>query len=396
MGATLATADNILKVIYEDKIQEQIQNLTKASKRIEQSSEGVSSKVGGKYVDFPLHVRRNNGIGARNELEQLPTAGNQGYEEARMKLAYLYGSIRLTGQALKLADSEFQSFASVLNEEVNGLVRDLAKDYNRQIFGTSVGALLTSSGTYATNTIPTGNTQYMEVGQLVDVWDSTGTTQKATARNVTAVTKNASIVVDGAAIATGAAGDIVVRTGNLNREIIGFSQIVSDTGTLHNVNPATVPLWKSVMNNNGGTTRPLSESLMINMVDDIYTNGGDTTVILTNLGVRRSYYNLLVQQRRYENTKEFAGGFSGLAFTTDNGDIPIVTDVDCQPNRMYFLNEKSIKIYRESDWSFMDMDGSRWQRVIGFDAYDATQYKYMNMGTHRRNTHGLLSDLIES
>jgi hypothetical protein len=396
VGATLATADNILKVIYEEKIQEQMQNKTKTSKRIESSSEGITSKVGGKYVDFPVHVRRNTGIGARLEMEQLPTAGNQGYEEARVKLAYLYGSIRLSGQSLKLADKEYQSFASVLNEEVSGLIRDLAKDYNRQVYGTSVGAMVVSSGAYAVNTISTTNTQYMEVGTIVDIWDSTGVTQKAVARTVTAVTKNTSIVVNGAAIATGATGDIVVRTGNLNREIVGLQQIVSDTGILFNLDPTLVPLWKSVMNGNAGTLRPLSESLMTNMVDDIATNGGETTAIFTNLGVRRSYANLLVQQRRYTNTTKFEGGFSGLAFTTDTGEIPIVTDTDCQPNRMYFLNEKQLKLYRESDWEWMDMDGSRWQRVIGFDAYDATNYKYMQIGTHRRNTHGLMYDLIES
>ncbi len=396
MGATLTTATNILKEIYEPRIREQLQNYLKTSKRIEQTSEGVTSEVGGKYVVFPIHTKRNHGIGARLEMEQLPTAQNQGYARAQVGLAYEYGSIRLSGQSMELAKSNFQAFASVLDEEVNGVQRDLAKDFNRQIYGTSVGALMTSSGAYAANTISTTNTQYMEVGMVVDVYDSTGVTNRATARNVTAVTKNTSIVVDGAAIATGASGDIVVRTGNLNREIIGLSQIVSTTGVLFNVDPAVEPLWKSVDNNNAGVNRALSESLMIKMVDDVYTNGGNTTAIFTTLGVRRSYFNLLVQQRQYTNTKDFEGGFKGLAFTTDNGDIPVISDVDCQPNRMYFINEKELKIYREGDWSFMDRDGSKWQRVIGFDAYDATLYKYCQLGTHRRNSHGIIKDITES
>jgi hypothetical protein len=135
---------------------------------------------------------------------------------------------------------------------------------------------------------------------------------------------------------------------------------------------------------------------MIKMVDDIYTNGGNTTAIFTTLGVRRSYFNLLQQQRQFVNTKDFEGGFKGLAFTTDNGEIPLISDVDCQPNRMYFVNEKELKIYREADWEFMDRDGSKWQRVIGFDAYDATLYKYCQLGTHRRNTHGSIDDITES
>jgi hypothetical protein len=43
----------------------------------------------------------------------------------------------------------------------------------------------------------------------------------------------------------------------------------------------------------------------------------------------------------------------------------------------------------------MNRDGSNWQRVIGFDAYEATMYQYSELGTHRRNTHGLMSDITE-
>jgi hypothetical protein len=396
LGATLTTATNILKEIYEPKIQDQLQNYNKASKRLEKSSEGITNKVGGKYVEFPIHVKRNHGIGARLENETLPTAQNQGYSQAHVRLAYLYGSIQLSGPSIELVNTDFQAFASILDEEVNGVQTDLAHDMNRQTFSTHVGALMTSTAAYAANTITTTNTQYMEVGMYVDIYASDATTLRAAGRNVTAVNPDTSIVVDGAAIATGASGDIVVRNGSINRETIGFAEIVNNTGTLYDVDPTVDTVWKSVMNNNGGTPRALSEGLMTKMADDVYKNGGDTpTVIWTTLGVRRAYANLLTQQRRFANTTEFTGGFKGLAFTTDNGEIPVMTDVDCQPNRMYFLNEKKLKIYRENDWSFMDRDGSKWQRVIGVDAYTATLYTYRQLGTHRRASHGLLSDITE-
>lgn len=395
MGATLTTATNILKEIYEPRIREQLQNWLKTSKRIEQTSEGVTSEVGGKYVVFPVHVKRNHGIGARLEMEQLPTAQNQGYGRAQVNLSYQYGAVRLSGQSMELAQSNFQAFASVLDEEVNGIQRDLAKDYNRQVYGTSAGILATITGANAGNVIPSTNTQYLEVGMVIDIYDTTGNTQKAAARKITAITKNTNFTIDGPAVAV-IATDFITRQGNLNRELIGLQQIVAATGILFNIDPAVEPLWASVVNGNAGVNRALSESLMIRMVDDIYTNGGNTTAIFTTLGVRRSYFNLLVQQRRYCDTKDFGGGFTGLAFTTDNGEIPIISDVDCQPNRMYYVNEKEIKLYRESDWSFMDRDGSKWQRVIGYDAYDATLYKYCQFGTHRRNSHGLVSDVTES
>ena len=125
------------------------------------------------------------------------------------------------------------------------------------------------------------------------------------------------------------------------------------------------------------------------MNDNIRANGGKVTAMFSNLGVRRAYFNLLSQQRRYTNTTKFDGGFGGLAFTTDRGDIPFVVDIDAPKNRVYFISEDEITLYRESDWSFMDRDGSKFQRVIGYDAYEATMYQYSQMGTHRRNTHGL-------
>jgi len=102
MGTTLTTATNILKEIYEPRIREQLQNHLKTSKRIEQTSEGVTSEVGGKYVVFPIHVKRNHGIGARLEMEELPVAKNQGYARAQVGLSYQYGSIRLSGQSMEL------------------------------------------------------------------------------------------------------------------------------------------------------------------------------------------------------------------------------------------------------------------------------------------------------
>lgn len=398
MGATLTTATNILKEIYEPRTRSQMQNHLKTSKRLEQTSEGVTSEVGGKYVVFPIHVKRNHGIGARQEMEALPTARNQGYARAQVSLAYLYGSLRLSGQSMELAQTNAQAFASVLDQEVNGVQTDLAKDYNRQIYGTSAGILGTVTGANTAGLVPMTNTQYMEVGMIVDIYNAAGSVLKTQAGGVevTAVVKNTSITVSPAPGTATAATDIVVRTGNLNRETIGLSQIVDDAGTLYNVDPTVETKWKSTVNGNSGVNRALSESLMIKMVDDVYTEGGNTTAIFTTLGVRRSYFNLLSQQRRFCDTKDFEGGFKGLAFTTDNGEIPLISDVDCQPNKMYFINEKELKIYRESDWSFMDRDGSKWQRVIGFDAYDATLYKYCQLGTHRRNSHGLIEDVTES
>ena len=95
-------------------------------------------------------------------------------------------------------------------------------------------------------------------------------------------------------------------------------------------------------------------------------------------------------------TKTFTGGFEGLAFTTDQGDIPLISDTDCPPGTIYGLSEKNIKVYREADWSFMDRDGSMWDRVQGKDAYAGTMYQYSELGTDRRNAHFVMRDITEA
>lgn len=394
MGATLTTVSALLKEVYEKDVQDQMNSDVVGFKRIEKTSEGVTNEVGGRYVTFPLRIGRNHGIGARNEMEALPTPGQQATTAARVNLKYLYGGIRFSGQTLKLADSNFQAFASALDEEMTGLKRDLAKDMNFQFYGngTGVRAIVTAD---AANTITVDTVQYLEVGMMIDIIDTTLVTTRASNRQITAI---AGLVVtyNGAdASASVVATDVVLRTGNANREMTGLKAINRTTGTLYNVDPVVVPLWKAANNNNAGTPRALTEALMIRVVDDVRTNGGDTTVGFCSLGVRRAYFNLLKTDRRYVNTQKFEGGFTGLAFTTDKGDIPIVVDVDAPFNKIHFINEKSIKLYRESDWSWMDYDGSNFQRVVGFDAYEATMFQYCEMGTHRRNSHGLLDDITE-
>lgn len=403
---TLAVVDALLKEIYEPRLRDQLQSDTITLSRIESTSEGITSEVGGKYVTFPIRTRRNHGIGARAENTVLPVAQSQKYAAARVSLTYLYGAVELTGQTMDLADKNFQAFTSAMEQELSGLRQTLAKDMNRQTYGTSAGILATANAAGSTTTFVCSDAQaqYLEVGMILDIFDTSAAgLMTGGPFEITAITSSAgstTVTYTGASGAATASGDTLHRVGSRNLETIGLKEIIDDTNTLYNINPATEPVWKSIDNNNGGTLRALSEGLMIKVADDVRKNGGKTTVIFTTVGVRRAYFALLQQQRRYTNTVEFSGGFKGLAFTTDAGDIPLVSDWDCQANRLYYVNEKEIKIYREGDWAFMDRDGSKWQRKItsagNFDAYQAMMFSYRQLGTHRRNTHALLDDITEA
>jgi len=404
MAATLATIDSYLKEVYQGRIREQLNDEIVALKRITRSGSGVTNEVGGKYVTFPIHTRRNAGIGSRFESEALPTPGQQGHAAARVNLKYAYGGVQLTGQAISLSDTDAKAFAKALDNEVEGLKNDLKKDMNRQVYGSGNGAIGVASGANTGATVPVYDARLFQVGAVVDT--QTGNT-----------VDNSGLVIDSVDVAAGtvtftttpgtalADGDIIVRKGSGvaaagNRELTGLAAIVSDSGTLYNIDPSTEPEWKATVDDNSGTLRALSESLMINMVDSIRTKGGSTTLILQSLGVRRAYFNLLSQLRQTVNTQQFTGGFTGLAFTTDQGEIPVVADPDAPLNKQWFINEDALTYYRDEDWHFIDRDGSMWKQVRDnsgdYDAYYARMVEYHELGTDRRNSHGLIDDITEA
>ena len=401
MGATLATVATLCKEIYEPKLRKQLNNDAVTIKRITRSSDNISNEVGGRYVTFPIKTRRNAGIGARNELEALPNAGQQGYNAARVGLKYLYGRVQLSGQTIELVNTNTQAFVSALESELSGLKTDLAKDQNRQVYGDGSGAIaVAGSGTTNTNTFFAKDAMYAQLGMQIDIIDGTtlnnpNPTVKAANRQITGINTVTNVITfDGAVVST-AVNDIIVRNGNVNREWTGFNKIFKATGSLYNLDPATEPIWAAVVDANGGVNRALSEGLMISLADQVRANGGKTTAIFSNLGVRRAYFNLLVQQRQYTNTKDFGGGFTGLSFTTDAGEIPFMVDVDAPKNTLYFVNEDEFTVYRQADWEFMDRDGSMWSRISGFDAYEAVMYQYSELGCHRRNTQAIMADITE-
>ena len=297
----------------------------------------------------------------------------------------------------------------MLDVEINGLKNDVKKDMNRQVYGTGNGAIgVVKTAGVGVNVITVTDARLFQVGAVVDLITAPATVAAAS-RTINSIDLVAgTITISGAAVTT-TVGQFVVRAGsgpdavNGNREITGLAAIISDSGTLYNIDPAVEAEWKAEVSANGGVNRALSEGLMTQMVDRIRTRGtGQTSVIFQSLGVRRSYANLLMQTRSTVNTQEFTGGFKGLAFVTDGevGEIPCISDVDAPLNTQYFVDESSLTFYRDKEWDWLDRDGSMWKQVRDangdYDAYYARLVEYHELGCERRSANGKIVDITES
>lgn len=390
MPATLTTVDSLLKEIYGPRVENQLQSETIALTRIERTSDGVVETVGGKYVDFPIRVGRNSGIGYRNESEANPTAGQQGYAEVHVGLKKGLGVARFTNEVMQLAEKNYQAFASSMDNEMEYLKDDLSKDSNRVVYGDSTGlmAMITDTATSTSHTVD--NAQYLNIGDRVDI---------LTASNGATVQLNILITdINGLTVTfdtsfTGATTAGIFRQGNYGREPSGLGTIVSATTTLFGLAPASQRKWAAVIDA-PGTDRALSEGLMITMCDNVRINGGKTSVILTSLGVRRAYFNLLTQQRRYTDTKQFAGGFQGLAFNYGT-EIPVVEDPDAPPKTMWGLDEDKFKVYRNKPWHWADEDGNVLKWIAGYDVFECYMRQYWQIGVTQRNAQWKAANITE-
>ena len=400
MGSTIASIDATLKEVYEGETRRQLNDEVVALKRVQRSSEGVSNETNGKYVTFPVHVRRNGGLGSRNESEALPDAGQQGYAAARLALKSDYMGIELTGHAIDMSDEKPKAFAKALDEEMERSRVDFKKDLNRQIYGNGSGAITTVRAAATSTTIPVVDARLFWVGSNVIDIVTAPSTVAVSGRTVIArdLTPGANtITVSGAAV-TVAVGQLITLKGSVNREITGLGSIVANTGILYNINPATEPEWTSEVDSNGGGARALSESLMIRLVDRIRGRGGKTSAILTDDGSFRAYWALLSQLRGFTNTTKFDGGYTGLSFHAGDQEIPVVSDYDAPLGVMHFLNEDDITFYRDEDIHWLNRDGTILKQKSDaggtYDIWRAWMLERHELGIGRRNTHGKITDII--
>lgn len=400
MAQTLTTLAPVLKEMYEDGVKSLLNDEVAAWNRIQSTSAGTTSTAGGKYVTFSMHVKRNNGIGSRNEMEPLPSPGRQGYARAYIPMRYHYASVGITGQAIELANTDAQAFVSAQKEEMTRIKNDISKERNRQFFGDGLGTRAVITGAPVGTTIPVKATNQLDDGGRYDIM--VGATATVRVSNVVASSVDYDgnkISFQGATLTGVASGDIIVRHRSYDREIHGLGSILSDTSVLYGVNPAEVSQWKAKIVKNASPTA-ISELMMTRMVDKLKKDGTKPTVAWTTPGVLRAYWSLLSGQRRYVNTTKYEGGYSGLSFQTpSSGEIPMLTDSDVTPGDMIFLDEKDIKFYQLHDYKFMDRTGSMWRQTQDaegvYDAYEATMSNYSEMGCHKRGAHGKITNIIE-
>jgi hypothetical protein len=423
----------ILKEYYLEATRDLLNSKRILSRVLRRNSEDVS----GRQVVISLNTQRNEGMGFVADGAQLPDPRSQTYDQARYDTRYDYLRILFTGPSVASSRNDRGAFLRIMDAEIRGGARDLQHESNRVMFGDGTGRLCQLSGVAGAPTYNVDNpggivstglgTQYMRVGMRVCLFDSEVPNVHAADANfrvtgagnrgatVTAVDYVAGTITLDNAIVAAADNDFVYRIAEISSTIadesssrgnepFGLAAIIADVDPpladgAHGLTQglgeivATAPQWAAFVLDNGGVAIPFSQDMLQQASDGVDIQGDGTVGMwMTTHGIRRQYLNSLVANKRYPGMMKLDGGFSAVEY---NG-RPMVVDKDCTRGRIYGLDLDTIEIYYETDYQWMDADGSILHRLPDHDAYQATLYRYWQMGSWARNRNCAIHDIQDT
>lgn len=409
--------DSVLKEFYEGLIREQLNNEIMLKKWLSESSRQWS----GRHIRFPVHVRRNVGVGARAESSSLPTAGQQTNIESRVTAAYIYGRIDLTGQVMA---SSKNAFAEAMAHEMEGVTNDLQFDCTRQSYGEGLGILAQVGADSCATSISVYNqfaepgqpgARYIQAGQSIEVGtisdsDSVSGDSGATVVSTTIASNSGTttdtITISASMDAVSASTNFIYNNdaGGLGVEMKGLRALVDDstaahcygysgamlsTVTLQNIDSNTYDKWNGSVLANSQTERLIDSNLMQQAFDAVKRASGKTPdLLIGEYDVVSAFLDSVSNDRRYA-TKDFDAGRGVLSYNGKD----LVQDLQAPYNELFLLNRESIQWYVLKEFGFSDEDGAILKNVAGFDRWEAFIKAYLQVGVEHRNGNAVIRDI---
>lgn len=400
MSALVSTVSKVLKDRYLGPVNGQLNSDVLVFQLLELDTRNID--LDGNQAVVPLHKGRTTGIGARLENETLPTAGNQSYEKAVYDLTYQYGRAQFSGQAIQKTKTDAGAFIRVMTDELDRLRDDLTLDLARQVYGDGTAriATLNDSATSATHAISSAepiDKGFLYPGMLVDVGTLANPRLKLTADAIVSVSGTTVVFTTSFTAVSGS--EYVFRASNANassvsKELTGLQAINSTAAnTIGGIDGSTAAnaYWNPVRNGINGAVALTS---LMQDTNKINANGAKATDIrtITTPGIARRLFetsDFKSNVRFVDNTAgsmNLKSGFETLAFAAGAGTYKLVTDRLAPWGQIHGIDVKQLKVFSPGGWDFLSRDGLTIRWVSDKDAFQAVLFRYMNLGTGRRNT----------
>jgi hypothetical protein len=172
-------------------------------------------------------------------------------------------------------------------------------------------------------------------------------------------------------------------TGNNGKDWNGLGNIVEATGTVGNINRATVgnEYWRSYEEN---TSTALTLAQMATAYNTVSVGNDHPDMVLTTQTLFEKYEALLQPQLRYTDAKTADAGFQNLLFKA----APVVFDASAPSGVMFFINSKYLTLVGHSGKWFQQTE---FVRPEDLDARYALIMCYGNLTCRNAKKQGKLT-----
>jgi hypothetical protein len=358
-------------------------------------------------------VKTEIGGGSANveATKTLPAATQGTYDQGQQGVVRTYTVMALDGLVIEVTKRQAGSYRPALAEVMADRLAAHDLEVNRQLYvqdatvclfngDPGTGTTLTVDADYGV--VGANGTRHLYPGDVIEAYDPTLVTQRAGGPyTITSVDSSTAATVTPAFNAAILDDDAVVRattdTDNaIAGENPGLLTSVAASGTLHSI-PGT-GRWTSTVFANGGTARPISDSLVMQMLESIRSKSRMLPdLIVTSPGIVLKYSEIFLPLRRLDGQDvQLKGGYKPIAAVVHaGGSIPVISDLDCPRGRMFFLNTRGFRMADLVGTEFADLDGAQFDRIVNQDAITGYIRKYWALINVFRSAHGVIEDLEE-
>ncbi len=380
---TLSTLNGLFKVQYADKLLDLLPDFAILQKRIEFCD---SDKESGNYYAQPVALSSESGFtynGEAGAVVALNAAVNGTMKEAQVKGTEIILSSKLAYTALSRASNSVKAFKKASGWKVmdmNNAARrrlEISMLYGQQSIGevlsNTSGALVLTEASWA------GGIWAGAEGTIINAYTSNAAS--ATLRNgdltISAVDSDLrTVTVTGTSTAV-VQGDFLYfkgsRTTTAHNDMAGLQKIISNTGTLFNIDASLFSLFRGNVSSSVGQ---ISHAKLQTAISKAVNKGlMEKVLVLVSpkaWGVLNSDQAALRVFDSSYGSKKGENGFESLSFHSTNGVCEIVAHPMVKDGDAFILPEDSILRLGSVDLSFgvPGMEEEFFRMVDGYNAVE--------------------------
>lgn len=396
----LTVANGVVKIVG-GKLTKQYEESALFHNRLQK---GRGTKIGDRGVEIPTHLSGNYNHTFMVDGGEFPVGGSNLVKRAQVYFKNLAGAVRLSGAAIDSINAGdvayIKDWLQFNLDESMGAIYKMGNIYAHGL-GTGRLATISSGANSATQTVNnTDANRFLKDG--LKVQSVTPATGAVTASGTIANSKASSTTfTTEAAMTTTLTSDIIVASGAFNLAITGKKQMVDDTTNgavvFQGLSRSTYPGYRAFRVNANSTgldvsylRRALSAGIHINVGE----LNRDALEIWTHPAQVAAYSALGWGLKRFAgNSKSLDLGFTVHEYEG----IGMVEDVDCDKDRIDFLDFSTFAKYIAKDFGWDDKTGSILRQVVGTssykDQYEAFLTARYNYGCTRPNKNAFIDGL---